>query len=1030
MNELGITEEMVYGDSPRSKSDSYTKAGGRNVWARRYHGTGRRLNPRDRGGSSLFRYDRDPSRSPSPHGYDIQSASHMESASSLQSVITTSIKTEVSESQERLSPGGYSLRSGESQERPSSQTSDHSSQSGVREESFDWSLSQTSHGSRDHVSDRKKTSSDIRSSTSNRLCSRKYQESDSDDTSSRERDSTRKSKWTTKHDLKSDRYPQRMGERTSKRTSGPVADKNPGSDSKDRDKEGRDKNEWWRQHRGHTRRISVSPRRSAKDETDNGEQRKLEESYESDGQMVTLTMSPICDHHQCLHQMPEQSQTNKEDGIQMTSEIPLCEGSSQVQPMDLDTSNNGSPEPEKNVETSESHMAAKQIAQPEHPTKVEQDPDELVSCTDTKLKDVRDAFQVQLQTQYTAPATLFDFERDETPPAEIVEATAQWYRTQNIPPNFDPVSLQRIIQYYQRSVSASDTKIGNSMWPATLFHQGGQQQVTMTSVDNCSTPTCSWNERFLSVTDQCTTNVEPTLNHVSVTNISEEADDTSFPTVQLGIPSYPVGDPNSSHLSGDNKHSLKFSASEVQQQLQVFLNKPRSSKDHFYSPEPASGSLQPSHEVEALLSMAESSSRKIIEHIRNDESSYPSMECTTPNTRNNELAYKNICDTPNRDRSTVDCSNISSIVQPELYLQIPGKSRSPLSCGRLSSEVHNHATLEEGTIRIDPRLEPRGSLDMWPAPVRSQQREQPRIEEHFREDIWKMDKEWSREHEHVDKIEDLTDTVEWMETSVSGCKELDPSWGKEVRRQSRRVSATPAVDKLRYESQPCLTASLTSEFRLYYPHKQESESRNSSPPPHQEYQFQDYTSSSKQISRTEKSFSCELSDEHKVCDPSDDCFVTIAENESFGFFHNRIVGQSPTPRSQSEQDRLHWILDEEPAERVMEEEIARKMICKTNSEGRNTPTLQVHSTIAEPSKDLHNTDKDSSIQLRAVGKRATNVQTIPTAGKEHNAHEYKHLQKSYYKVNSQIHTVVILAIEEMNLHCIYSSRNFVSKLQF
>lgn len=989
MNELGITEEMVYGDSPRSKSDSYAKAGGRNVWTRRYHGTGRKLNPRDRGSSSLFRYDRDPSRSPSPHGYDIQSASHMESAFSLHSVVTTSIKTEVSESQECLSPGGFSLRSGESQERPLSQTSDHSGQSGVKEESLDLSMSQTSHVSRDHVSDRKRTSSDIRSSTSNRLCSKKYQESDSDDTSSRERDLSRKSKQTLKHDSKSDRYPRRMGERASKRASGPAADKNPGSDSKDRDKEERDKNERWRQYRGHTQRISVSPRRSVKDEADNGEQHKLEESYGSDGQMATLTMSPICD--QSLHQMPEQSQTNQEDGIQMTSEVPLYEGSSQVQPMDLDTSDNGSPEPEKNIETSELCMVTKQIAQPEHPTKVEQDPDELESYFDAQLKGVHDAFQVQLRTQYTPPPTLFDFERDETPPAEIVEATAHWYRTQNIPPNFDPVSLQRMIQYYQRSVAASDTKIVNSMWPATSFHQGGQQQDSLTSVGNSSTPTRGWNERFLSITDQCTTNVEPPLNQVSaVTNISEEADDSSFPTVQLGIPSCRIGDPKSSHLSGDNNHSLKYSANEVQQQLQVFLNKSRSSKDHYYSSEPASGSLQPSDEGETLFSMAEPKSEKFAEHIKNDESSYLSMKCTTPNTRNNELAYKNICGTQNRGRScsTMAGLSISSIVQPELYSQIPGKSRSPSSCEHLSSEVHSHASLEEGTIGINPRLERRGSLDMWPAPVKGQQREQPKIGEHFKEDIWKVDKEWSREH--ADKREDLTDTVEWMETSGRGFKELDPSWGKEARRQSRRLNATPAVDELGFESQPCLTSSLSSKCQLSYPHKQESESRNPSSPPHQEYQFQDYTSSSKQISHTERGFSCELPGEHKLCDASDDCNVTIAGNERFGFFRKRIVFQSPTPRSQSKQD---WL----------EEENARKMIGKTNSEGRNTPTLKAHGTIAEQSKDLHNTDKDDGTKLRAVGKCAANLQAILTAGKERNAHKYKHLQKSYYKVSANPH---------------------------
>ena len=1024
MNELGITEEMVYSDSARSKSDSYAKTGGRNVWTKRYHGSGRRLNPRDRGSSSLFRYDREPSKSPSPHGYNIQPASHMESAASLQSIVTTSIKTEVSESQERLSPGGYSLRSGDSHEGPSSQTSDHSCQSGVKEESCDWSLSQTSHGSRDHVSDRKRTSSDIHSSSSSRICARRYQESDSDDTSSRERDSNRKSKQTMKHDSRSDRYSRRTGEHTSKKTPG-AADKNPGCDSKDRDKEERDKNERWKQRHGHTRRISVSPRRNAKDETDNGEQRKVEESYESDGQMANLTKSPIHDR-QSLHQMPEQSQTNQEDDIQMTSEVPLYEeGSSQVQPMDLDTSDNGSPEPEKNTEISEPSMAAKQIAQLEHPTKVEQDPDEMESYVDAQLKGVHDTFQLQLQTQYTPPPTLFDFERDETPPAEIVEATAQWYQTQNIPPKFDPVSLQRMIQYYQRSVATSDTKMGNSMWPVTSFHRGGQQPFTMTSVNNCSTPTCGWNGRFLSVTNQCTTNVEPPLNQVSaVANISKEVDDTSFPTVQLGAPSYQVGDPNSSHLPGDDRHSIKFSDSEVQQQLQVFLNKPRSIEDCYYSSEHVSGSL-PSDEGETLFSVAESTSRRLSEHIRSKESYYLSMECTTPNTRNNEVAYKNICDTQKggRSHSTIDGSCISSVVQPELYSQMPGKSRSALSRERISPGVHSHAALKDGTTGTDPR----GSLDMWPAPVRSQRREQPKIGEHFREDIWRVDEEWSREHVH--KREDVTDTVEQMETSSSRFKGSDQSWGREVISQNRRVNATPLlVDECGFEIHPCLT---DCQFQLSYPHKCESESRNSSPPSNKEYPFQDYTSSNKQISHTEGGFSCGLSGEHELCDPSDDdCNVTIVGNESFGFFHNRIVAQSPAPRSQSEHDQFQRILNEELAEGVMEEENARRMIGKTNLEERNTPTVQACSTIAEPSKDLQNTDNNGDTQLRAAGKHEANVHTIPTTRKVHNAHKYKRLQKSYYNVSANPRSVMILAIEEINSHCICSSRNFVSKHQF
>ena len=49
MIELGITEDMVYGDLATSKGDSYGRGGGNKTWKGRYQGGGgRRFAPRER----------------------------------------------------------------------------------------------------------------------------------------------------------------------------------------------------------------------------------------------------------------------------------------------------------------------------------------------------------------------------------------------------------------------------------------------------------------------------------------------------------------------------------------------------------------------------------------------------------------------------------------------------------------------------------------------------------------------------------------------------------------------------------------------------------------------------------------------------------------------------------------------------------------------------------------------------------------------------------------------------------------------
>ena len=614
MIELGITEDMVYGDLATSKGDSYGRGGGNKTWKGRYQGGGgRRFAPRDRGEtSSSFRYDREPSRSPSPSpNYKTQASSHLETVSSLaQSVGISSSpivpnKTEQSESQERPSSSRYSLRSGDSQERPSSQASDYSSQSGVREESVERSLSQASHGSRDSASDRKRQPSSTETRSSSRLRARKRHESESDDTSSKERDSNRKPRQVSKNDSKkgSNRYSRRSDEHRSKRTTGRLADRSSESDSKerDRDREEKEKREQWkRYHR--SRRSRESPRRRRpREQSDDEKQPKSYDNSESDGQMAALTVTkspkPLQQESISSQPLPVQPQANIESNIQVAIENPLDEVTNQIQPMDLDTSQNSSPEPEDNIQPSKppTTCTIKKESQLESQINVELGADQAESQIDTQLVSQLDTLLIEPQTQSmsmpsTPPPNVFDFERDETPPAEIVEATAEWCRTQNIPANFNSIPLQHVFQYYQSSMAASGTKKDdglqhNPAWPASSFQQQGdqlQEQTACAASASPSKPTPNLSENIAQslnlTTEQLSSSSQFQLCPESSTTMAEnlaDTGDTSFPTIQLGPSSHPAAESRrSSRLVDANSRDFhKLSDNEVKQQLEMFLNK-------------------------------------------------------------------------------------------------------------------------------------------------------------------------------------------------------------------------------------------------------------------------------------------------------------------------------------------------------------------------------------------------------------------------------------------------------------------------
>lgn len=216
-----------------------------------------------------------------------------------------------------------------------------------------------------------------------------------------------------------------------------------------------------------------------------------------------------------------------------------------------------------------------------------------------------DVHQMEHKTQSSCtdvsctPISAFDFERDETPPAEIVEATAEWCRTQNFPANLSSVSLQHVFQYYKSSLAVDGTNDTNeggvwhtSIWPER-FQRGGQPleesfagKCTSSNVTN--TEYCYSNQSAFYASLQ---NVNPTgegssnahihssVHSKAVTKRSKQANQ-HVATVLHEEPTcnYSACEQSTSHLrsaiDGDS-HQLQqhVSDGEIQEHLKVFLTK-------------------------------------------------------------------------------------------------------------------------------------------------------------------------------------------------------------------------------------------------------------------------------------------------------------------------------------------------------------------------------------------------------------------------------------------------------------------------
>ena len=210
----------------------------------------------------------------------------------------------------------------------------------------------------------------------------------------------------------------------------------------------------------------------------------------------------------------------------------------------------------------------------------------------------------------TPPISAFDFERDETPPAEIVEATAEWCRTQNLPPNFCSASLQRVFQYYQSSMVADGTNNKNEnglwhspVWPG-IFQQRDQplgQSLAATSSD-VTNPVyaCSSQSEFYASLQ----NVDPTSSagniHVdasahskSVSTNSEQANLHVAPVLHGEVTSnFLECKQLTSHLHNTIDGDTQLSDGEIQEHLRMFLNKKEAeAREHSFDFDhiPASG---------------------------------------------------------------------------------------------------------------------------------------------------------------------------------------------------------------------------------------------------------------------------------------------------------------------------------------------------------------------------------------------------------------------------------------------------------
>lgn len=1014
MKELGISEDILCTDSPKNKGDVYGRGGGKKAWMGKYHGSGKRFNLRDRRNSSSFRYDRNSSRSPSPSSnYKTQALGHLELVP----------KTEVGESQEHPISSGYSLRSGDSLERPSSQASNYSSQSGVTEESVERSLSQNSRGSRDSVSDRKRKppSSELRSR--NRLRSRRYYESDSDDASSKERDSSGRTRRTSRYESNthSSRYSQLSNKHGSKRMLGQLADRSSESDSKEREREENDRREQWkRYHRN--RRCRESPRRSRgkRVRSDEETQAQRYDTSESDGQMAGhVHVSALKSSSTIpLQKLSGQPQTSTEGGsIPVDAETPLDASTHQVQEMDLDTSHDNSPELPENSHPIKPFVTIKNETQLAYDSL--ECCDQMDAHADNQLDKPPDTQQSEPQSHLLAipsnsPSSVFHFERDETPPAEIVEATAEWYRTQNIPPNFDSIPLQHVFQYYQSSMVTGDSKKDDKVWhnpewpTASLKHQEGQQQNnpapsphTVVTCGNPSTSITGLDKNNIQnvhlIADHCT-KLHPDVK-CTVTDVSEESGDTSFPTVQLGVTGVKFNSNN------DDRDSNKWTNNEVKQQLQMFLEEAKLRAQESSTSKSAADSRE---ETVPFSRDIESSRESVAEQINagrwcqqkeskaspySDTKSRKSYERDEPPpsgysaSQSRDIAYLNI---GSSSHATLDhptkysYGEYSGCQTPSNY-SVEGRVPAVFSSNNPSTLQYIPPPLEQAIPsvfekEVDLRSKPTKMVTRPIQPVNENLGDHSKEEDRRKKEIWSRDSATLRR-------EGVSDLPEWMEACDSGrytCRpeKADPSWTGDVRR-SREI----AVDEHRFPKHPNSPGVYQTPCDKEF---QTSELPRVNQPFGREHQFQQYSVTGVTSEIEHRHHPTKLSGEESNN-------VIIPENEDVRHFHERVIDQLPAPRNQCEQDQFQMMLDRELEERALEEEAAKRREESLEGDGPYAYTTfskeQTQSAIVELSHSQSADKATESMQCDATKE----VQVVPNKNKT-KLSKYRQLQKSYYKV--------------------------------
>ena len=522
MKELGITEDMIYGDLITGKSDCYEKSSGKKLWMGRYQGGRKKIAARERESSSSSHYDKEPSRSLSSPGYKTHVVSHVDIASSSAggtSLPRFSTETENNESQEYPSSNMYVMKSGDTQERPSSQASDNNSQGMEREGSASVSLSQASQVTKDSVHNngkkRQLTSGD--SCINSQLHARKQYESESDDSVFKEKGKLKN------YSLK-------------------------------------------RKRQSVDRRSRGSPKKRANDYSDD-EKPKQDQKYPSRSDSVSLCQSPL------------QAEAN----IKVSAAAQVDEMVNQIHSVDLENF---------------SEVPGPELVKQEPSHRIDLDYDQLESQVSAQLDTHQTEPEIQsscTSMSCTPPISAFDFERDETPPAEIVEATAEWCRTQNFPADFSSVSLQHVFQYYQSSMAVDGTKNKNEgrLWHSPIwqgiFQQRDQplgQSLAATSSD-VTNPACSSQSAFyaslqnVSPTAECSSSASDIHVHAHfsarskpVTKGSKQA---NLATVQQhGVPicSYLACEPWSSHLNNAmDEDTCQLSDGEIQEHLKMFLNK-------------------------------------------------------------------------------------------------------------------------------------------------------------------------------------------------------------------------------------------------------------------------------------------------------------------------------------------------------------------------------------------------------------------------------------------------------------------------